>query len=305
MFAMSESRVNKPLVSVVIPNFNYGRFLEEALKSVSLQTYTNWEVIVVDNFSSDDSKNVCESFSAIHNLTFLEIDNRGVVAISRNLGVKASSGDLVAFLDSDDTWQPRKLELAVQAYLEGADLSYHPMQINGKKSTTDSWTLSSMRNGTGSMISNLLVRGNRIANSSVVVKKSLIHQVGYLDESSAMAGAEDYNLWLRISMVTNQFHRIPEALGSYRKHLDSFSSQRAKAISRYTEAVEAFLSESAIKNSIPAAVLNLTEARLRILSGKPAGALAQLFQAIRFGNLEIKLRSLFLLSTNFLVLTKK
>lgn len=103
-----------PLVSVVIPNHNYAKYLRGSIDSVLQQTYSNIEVIVVDDGSTDDSRKIVESYGDAIVGIFQE--NQGV-SVSRNNGVAASNGDYIAFLDADDAWLPAKIEKQVELLL--------------------------------------------------------------------------------------------------------------------------------------------------------------------------------------------
>ena len=106
------SGLNNPLISIVIPTYNHAHFLHDALLSVIAQTYQNWEAIVIDNHSNDNTDQVVHSFGDAR-IKLLKVHNQGIIATSRNMGIKKAKGEWVAFLDSDDLWYPKKLELAV------------------------------------------------------------------------------------------------------------------------------------------------------------------------------------------------
>ncbi len=110
-----------PLVSVVIPVFNRAHLIERTLNQVRSQTYKNWELIVVDDCSTDDLRATLEALEVFSQVTLLQHPtNRGVSA-ARNTGVEAAKGDYIAFLDSDDEWLPEKLEQQVRCVLATAD----------------------------------------------------------------------------------------------------------------------------------------------------------------------------------------
>ena len=102
-----------PLVSVVIPTFNRAKDLERALRSVLAQTHTNWEVLIVDNYSEDNTDEVIENLNEPR-ITLFKIHNHGVIAVSRNWGIQHARGKYIAFLDSDDWWTEKKLSESVQ-----------------------------------------------------------------------------------------------------------------------------------------------------------------------------------------------
>jgi glycosyltransferase involved in cell wall biosynthesis len=204
----------RPLVSVIIPSSNHGKYIKECLNSVLSQTYNSLEVIVVDNFSTDTTDDVLKS---IHDprLRILKIDNGGVIGISRNRGIENARGDWLAFLDSDDYWEPDKLTACV-THLSHADFIYHDMKISIQ--TNDQNQFIRSRNLVFPILLDLLMNGNTIVTSSVLAKKSILLSVGGFDESLEMVGFEDYNLWLKMALVTNSFKHIPKILGHYRKH---------------------------------------------------------------------------------------
>jgi glycosyltransferase involved in cell wall biosynthesis len=112
---MSSNLGPNPLVSVVIPNFNYGRFLEDCIRSVLNQTYANTEIILVDDGSTDNSLEIASKFS--DSIQILTQSNQGVNA-ARNLGIAKSRGDFIALCDSDDYWEPHKLEMQINKFHE-------------------------------------------------------------------------------------------------------------------------------------------------------------------------------------------
>src|SRR5438128_4884423 len=107
------------LVSVVIPTYNHAHFLAEAIRSVRAQTYRPIEIIVVDNFSTDDTERVVSQI-ALPSPTYIKFANQGVIAASRNVGIRAAAGEYVAFLDADDIWSPNKLERQLPHLLDPA-----------------------------------------------------------------------------------------------------------------------------------------------------------------------------------------
>jgi glycosyltransferase involved in cell wall biosynthesis len=218
------SEVIPPLVSIVIPSYNHARYLGRALQSVLDQTYTNWEVIVIDNHSTDNTDEVMASF-VDHRIIYLKIHNDGVIAASRNAGIRTAKGEWVAFLDSDDWWTGDKLQICMGCINNSIDLVYHGMEIVGgpqsflKRKYIRTWQVKKPA------LVDLLLRGNPIVNSSVVVRKALLERVGYINESVEMIAAEDYSTWLRIAQLTDQLAYLPHILGYYLIHNQSVSKK--------------------------------------------------------------------------------
>ena len=116
------------MISVLINNYNYGRFLAEAIDSILHQTYKNWELIIVDDGSKDESKAVIEKYTMDYpNRIRVIIKENGGQASCFNAGFEAASGDVIAFLDSDDYWYPNKLEMIAKAH------ESHDYVAHGKK----------------------------------------------------------------------------------------------------------------------------------------------------------------------------
>ncbi len=202
------------LVSIVIPTYNRASDLKHALASVMAQTYQNWECLVVDNHSTDETDAVIQRFND-NRIQCYKIHNQGIIAASRNMGLRKARGEYIAFLDSDDCWKPNKLAASV-AYLEkGADIVFH--DLFRMKSRTQRFFLKKMK--TREVVSpvwdDLVENGNALNNSSVVLRRAVLERVGRLSESSELVGAEDYELWLRIAQITEKFVRVPAVLGYY------------------------------------------------------------------------------------------
>jgi glycosyltransferase involved in cell wall biosynthesis len=202
------------LVSIVIPTFNHAHFINRALSSIINQTYTNWEVIVVDNHSTDNTVEVINKLDHSR-IKFIKIHNNGIIAASRNAGLKEAKGDLIAFLDSDDWWTPQKLESSVNKLNQGFDLVYHDLwivDITGKKRISK---LVGARQVNSPIYDDLIKNGNVIPNSSVLVKKELLAKINWLSEEKDLVAAEDFDCWLRLSKITEKFGFLNQTLGYY------------------------------------------------------------------------------------------
>lgn len=204
----------KPVISIIIPTYNRARDLFRALQSIISQSYLYWEAIVIDNYSSDNTIDVINSFNDSRIKLFL-IHNEGVIAASRNLGIKHAQGVYVAFLDSDDWWSPHKLEQSLHYLSQGADIVYHDLFKVKKLHQTLFFKKVKTRSLKSPVFTDLLSHGNALTNSSVVIKMSLLKTIGGFSEDKNLIAMEDFDAWLKIATLTEKFKRIPRTLGYY------------------------------------------------------------------------------------------
>jgi len=205
------------LISIIIPTYNQTKFLSYSINSVLNQTFTNWELLIVDNFSSDETTNILASYSDPRIKVF-QINNGGIIAKSRNFAINAAEGAWIAFLDSDDYWFPNKLELVSKHCNLNYDLIYHHMKVVIDTDRIINSELIKSRKLKKPILKDLILNGNPIATSSVVVRKKRLTEVNFMSEAPQLIGIEDYNTWLRISNITEAFKLVPVELGVYRKH---------------------------------------------------------------------------------------
>lgn len=219
-----------PTFSIIIPTYNRAKRLQLTLDSLHKQTYKNFEVLVCDDGSTDQTKDIVDSFVDKLNLTYIWEENWGGPARPRNNGIKVAKGEWICFLDSDDWWIPEKLEKCLP-YLENYDLIYHDLLVSkGNMISTD--IIRGRDLDTKNVFLDLLVKRNGIANSSVLVRKELIEKVGYLSEDKFLIATEDFDLWLRISQITNKFYHIPVCLGVYTVGSNNITSDYLKRNTR-------------------------------------------------------------------------
>jgi len=183
----------KPLVSVIIPTYNRGWIVKEAIDSVLDQDFTDYELIVVDDGSDDNTPEILAGYGGV--ITILHQSNKGVSS-ARNCGVAAASGQLIAFLDSDDLWLPGKLSTQVKFFKD------HPDAVINQ--TQERWIRKGVRvnpkqrhHKFSGMIFEHSLALCLVSPSAVMIKKSLFDEVGGFDEQ--FPACEDYDLWLRVS----------------------------------------------------------------------------------------------------------
>ncbi len=218
-----------PLVSVVIPVYNYARFLPQAAESLLAQTETDWDCWLVDDGSTDDTQAVCEALvrrdGRFH---YLFQAHRGLPA-ARNLGLRHARGNFIQFLDADDRLEPRKLSAQCRFLNEHPeiDIVYGEAFYEDGKSRTSA-VFSDCRHGALPSF----VRENAAAVNAFLMRRSVLEEAGPLDES--LEAYEDWDFWLRCALKKKTFSYAPageDAAAVVRTHSGSMIQNRLKMLS--------------------------------------------------------------------------
>ena len=221
-----------PLVSVVIPCYNAERHIEDAILSCLNQTYSNLEILLIDDGSSDRSIKIARETSSIYPARRLQIiehpnrENRGV-SRSRELGILRSKGEFIAFLDADDIFLPNKIDVQVKImqHFPEVVLSHTGIcligDVDNKESHEFHFSSSPTLPYSFRALADFLFRLH-ICNSSVLVRRSCIANINWT--SDMLFQCEDWLLWTLLSS-RGKFIQVPQKLTMYRKHSDSYSGQ--------------------------------------------------------------------------------
>lgn len=206
--------MSAPRVSVVIPAYNAAAFIEETLDGVAAQTYRDFEVVVVDDGSSDDTQAVVDAYlrrSKLPGKCIRQANKK--IAGARNTGIAAARGELIALLDHDDAWFPNRLERGIAVFDAPPEVD---LVCSDENVTEKGRFLRVHRNGplAADMYERLLFGGNALSPSAVIVRKSKIDEVGGFRENPEFNTVEDYDLWMRLAKVS-RFRFLPEVLGEY------------------------------------------------------------------------------------------
>lgn len=205
---------NTAKVSVIIPNYNYGKFIAKTIDSVLDQTCPNVEIIVVDDGSKDDSIEVLGRYG--DRITVVEQANRGV-SKARNNGVAHSSGDFVAFLDADDLWLPKKLEKQLEKFRQDPDIGlvHCAMQFIDR----DEEPCGEEKDGMEGWVADEFLRFKRVvvigAGSTGIVPRRVFDEVGGFDPRQTTAA--DWDFSYRVA-ANYKIGYVPESLVLYRLH---------------------------------------------------------------------------------------
>ena len=204
--------MKKNFFSIILPSYNRAHKISKALNSVINQSYQNWELIIIDNFSTDKTEQLIKSYNN-KKFFFYKINNNGVIAKSRNLGIEKSKGDYLCFLDSDDWWEPKKLELVNKSINDGYEFVFHNHNIIKTKGFIKKRKFVSQRL-TKPIFNNLISKGPTFATSSVTLRKKNFEEIGKFDESFDLIAWEDWDAWLRYSKKNEKFFHLNDVLSN-------------------------------------------------------------------------------------------
>jgi glycosyltransferase involved in cell wall biosynthesis len=224
------------LVSVIIPTYNRVSFLLESVKCVLQQSYTDFEIVIVSDGSTDNSKEEIAKLKDSR-IKFIELDkNYGYPARARNEGVKLSNGEFIAFCDDDDLWERNKLERQMEMVDRGYNFIFTNYKfLDGSKTITKKnyleYMVTFIINRINTKLSYLFLGlTNPIVNSSVLVSKHLIANVKFA-ESVLYRASEDYQCWIQIYSAAKPFY-LKKELVTYRVHENNISSDFGKNLKR-------------------------------------------------------------------------
>jgi glycosyltransferase involved in cell wall biosynthesis len=191
--------MKKPTVSVIIPTYNRAHLIGRAIQSVLNQTYPDFELIIVDDASTDHTENVIKEFlQKDKRISYLKHDKNKGGSAARNTGIKTSKGEYIAFLDSDDEWLQGKLEKQTRFFLDKSidvALVYTgSLKINGNLEKISTKIIHKKK---GWIFKDLLLKYCIGPTSSIMIRQKCLKDVGLFDED--LPSCHDWDLWLRIS----------------------------------------------------------------------------------------------------------
>jgi teichuronic acid biosynthesis glycosyltransferase TuaG len=218
--------MNKPLVSIITPVYNAEKFIKETIYSVLNQTYSNWEMILINDKSPDSSKEIILSFAEEDNrIRLIDLPENSGAAIARNTGINMAQGEYIAFLDSDDLWHPQKLEKQIEYMIENdyafSFTSYELMDEDGAMT-------GKIVEAPQKMDYHDLLKNTIIGCLTVVLNKSKIGEFQMVN----IRTRQDFVLWLDILKRGHSAYGLNEPLAYYRNVEGSISNNKIKAAKR-------------------------------------------------------------------------
>ena len=229
---------SKPLVSIITPTYNRAEFIGRAIESVLQQSVIQWELLVVDDGSTDNTNDVLAAYENDPRIHCVYQPNRGQ-SVARNNALKRIQGDFVGFLDSDDLWCAQKLELQLAVFETHPDVDI----VHGDESMIDSKGMEisrqNMRRYSGHIARELLA-DNSVSITTALVRRKCFDEMGGFDTSVGVA--DDYDLWLRFS-ARYRFHYEPGIVASYRVMEDQISSDKRRRFAANEMIIKNFLAK--------------------------------------------------------------
>jgi len=235
--------LERPIVSVIIPTYNRAHLVGRAIRSVLNQTYQDFEIIVVDDGSTDNTEEVVKSFNDPRIRYIRHEKNRGGSA-ARNTGIRAARGEYIAFLDSDDEWLPKKLEKQLQKFSQvGKQVAAIYVATEWRESQGEKTVrvfVPRFRGFRGRIFEYLLMKNVVGSCTHVMVRKACLEEVGLFDER--LPARQDIDLWIRLAKKY-EFDFIPEVLSIRYLNNDRISTDSARRVQAYEMLLEKYRSD--------------------------------------------------------------
>ena len=221
------------MISVIIPTYNSTKYIGEAINSVLRQTFTDYEIIVVDDGSTDNTKEIIDN--NFPQVRYYYLPHRGV-SRARNYGIQRARGEFIAFLDADDLWFGEKLEKQIGVFNADQELmlvftEHRFFDSNGIREATFSKKERLMK---GDVVKNIFLYSH-VALPTVMVRKNVFQEIGYFEENLNVA--EDDNLWIRIALKF-RIHLLDEVLVHCRMTENSLSRITSNVVTGVLKNVE-------------------------------------------------------------------
>jgi glycosyltransferase involved in cell wall biosynthesis len=244
-----------PTFSVIMPTYNYGRFIADALASVLAQSMRDLEVIVVDDGSTDHTVDVVRPFLRDPRVRYQAIAHGGA-PVAKNTGIRLSRAPLMAFLDADDVWLPRKLERQLPLFEADPELgvAYSRRHLMNEDGVEVVYQQPALHRG---LVLEPLFRTNFVCQSTAVVRRAVLDEVGLFDERCPVV--QDYDLWLRVA-ARFRFDYVDEPLVMYRVGHASLTARTENRLLVALDIMHRFLEEGGGRERVGANVVRWARA---------------------------------------------
>lgn len=221
------------MVSIIITTYNRKELLIETINSILNQTYKNFELLIIDNFSNYDFHSLIDNYKD-ERIKPYQNHNNGIIAINRNFAINKSQGDFIAFCDDDDIWIPTKLEIQMKIFnkykCDITSSNINLIDINNKvffNRRVTSRILFSLISLNFINHKYPIIFFSYLNNSTIVVKKQIFNEIGLINENEKYAGIEDFDLFYKILLRFNLYYTNKKLI-YYRIHDSQFSLNNLK-----------------------------------------------------------------------------
>jgi len=225
------------LVSIIIPTYNYAQYVREAVDSAVAQTYRPIEIIVVDDGSTDNTREVLSDYIGTNKINYIYQDNKGLAG-ARNTGIRASKGEYVCFLDSDDLINEKKSEVQVKRLEENPECGVAFSDFRYFRDHDLSNLIPANVKYSGELTFSKVIRGEYMVVHAALVRRDVFDRVGYFDES--LRKCEDYDFWLRVVMNGIRFFYIDQVQAYYRLHEGQMVEDKTDLFRTYIEVINRY-----------------------------------------------------------------
>lgn len=212
----------KYLISIITPSYNSSKFIGNTIQSIQSQTYHNWELIIIDDCSIDHSCEVIRQYAdQDHRIKLILLEKNSGAAVARNTGIENAKGRFIAFLDSDDTWHPQKLEKQIDFMLKN-DYAFTYTQYHQVNEVGDR---------VGELYFPMRINYRKLLKTCVIGCLTAMYDTHKLGKVyfPLIRKRQDFALWLKILKKVDYAYCVPEDLASYTVRADSISANKFKA----------------------------------------------------------------------------
>jgi len=224
-----------PLVSIITPTYNREEYLVFAIESVLSQSFKDFEMLIIDDGSTDNTKDLVKRYRYDQRIHYFYQQNKGQ-SVARNTGLKQARGEYICFLDSDDLFKPDKLTRQIAFLKSNPEISitHSDEELIDEKGHV--FSMYNMKRHSGILYEKLLI-DNFVSIGTVMVRRECFDELGMFDESIKVA--DDYELWLRFA-TKYKFHYEAEYLAQYRMMKDQLSTDKTARFNSNKKIIEAF-----------------------------------------------------------------
>ena len=272
------------LVTIIIPTYNYAEYVREAVVSVIGQTYRPIEIIVVDDGSQDNTREVLAEFINAGKIHYIYQDNKGLAA-ARNTGLRSSGGEYISFLDADDLMDEKKIEIQARYLDQHPECGVTFSDFRFFKDNDRSNLIKPPVHHSGELTLRDFIRGNFMPVHTTLVRQDVFKKAGYFDES--LRECEDSDLWIRAMMAGIRFFYMDQVLAFYRLHGRQMVGSPVRLYKTLIEVITRYKEYDPASAGYAFAKYGLSVGKHLIYTGRKREGRGYLWGAVRYRKINI------------------